>query len=867
MMKSLTLPALCVAAVLMSGHGVAAVTLEAAAPAAQQGSTGEDRKGGSRYGHVLGHDWGGHIGDWAQYGFEMPSSQSPAYVHLRYARENVGSAHFQVTLDGKNVGALTLAPTGGWGDRPEQFRDVTLRLDALTKGKHTVRLTATAATMSKLQLQKAEPVLDLVGSRTDKNTVGHGVNVALYAGTPSRFFYATYELGDVFSAVDGGTLMWFPDYTLVDPAQSSDNVNLDEITIDGVPGAAQPETAVAGDGVNEQRQVCVTKDDVVVSRVLLSNATAQAVTHRIEIAGDCRRSADYRGAPGGEKATRLERDTLFLIDKNAFPDVLHNGLIMAIGGGQAPVSSETGTPGAYRLSYDIIVPPHGTAVATFGCAFARDTAAAKSHLAKALGQSDPVAQNRRDWSDFYAHQTPSFTCSDKGLTELYDFRWFLLKFSLSGGELGYFKYPVDMEGRQAFQTYCCYSAPFMAFDLNWQNDPAVGFGQLANMINVAYDDGRFPWYSTPQTNRVPLEHASRTGQSALPWAAWRFYQIHGRKDMIAQLYPGMKKNVDWWIADRDPDGNGLFSIDHQLETGMDDLHRRWKTAKPARYEAVDATSYAILNLNAIANMARVLGKTEDADKYATYAAKSTDALQTIAWDPKLQRYRDRNPDTGELADYNSITIFYPMFAEAMPKENLGLITRYLLNPKEYWTRYPVPALSQSDPEFDPVKRYWAGPTWPATNSHVLQGFADTAKRLDRSHLPDVAELFHRVAALHLRPRADFYEHYDPYTGKPLSDFRDYMHSWWIDMIIRHVAGLTPQDDGSLVIDPLPMGLKTFALRGAPYRGHHIDVLWNDPSSGDGLVVRQDGKTLLKSPAFKPGQAPIAISVEKLGAGM
>ena len=30
-------------------------------------------------------------------------------------------------------------------------------------------------------------------------------NVALYTGTPSRFFYATHEMGDVFSAVDGAT--------------------------------------------------------------------------------------------------------------------------------------------------------------------------------------------------------------------------------------------------------------------------------------------------------------------------------------------------------------------------------------------------------------------------------------------------------------------------------------------------------------------------------------------------------------------------------------------------------------------------------------------------------------------------------------
>jgi len=54
------------------------------------------------------------------------------------------------------------------------------------------------------------PVLERVGNRSDKNSVGHGRNVALYTGTPSRFFYATHELGDVFSAAGGGTIRWYP---------------------------------------------------------------------------------------------------------------------------------------------------------------------------------------------------------------------------------------------------------------------------------------------------------------------------------------------------------------------------------------------------------------------------------------------------------------------------------------------------------------------------------------------------------------------------------------------------------------------------------------------------------------------------------
>ena len=841
------------------------IMLEGAKPAVQVGSTGEDRKGGSLYGHVLGKDWGTKAGDYAEYRFEAAAAVSPARLIVRYAREFAGAARFDVMLDGKSIGVLSLPSTGGWGDTSANFQTRELSLPGLAAGAHTLRLTAASLAARRGEELSPSPVLDKIGGRDDKNSVGHGRNVAIYTGGPSRFFYATQEMGDVFSAADGAPVVWYPDHVLTDPSLASGNANLDQLTIaqGAVATAASDGAAATADAVTERRQVCLTADDVAVSRIFLTNTTGTSITHTLEIAGDCRNSADYRGGPGGRKATQRDGDMVILTDQNVFPKVMPQGLSMAIGGSMAPLSADTDTPGAYRLRYSVVIPAGGTKVLVLACAFDPDAAKAKANLARVLGEANPLERNRADWAAFYATQVPRFECSDPRISEIYGLRWFLLKFSTAGGGLGYFKYPVDMEGREAFQTYCCYSAPFMAFDLNWADDPALGFGQLANMSAVAYDDGRFPWYATPATNHVYVDHASASGQSLLPWTAWRFYQIHGRKDQVAALYPTMKKDVDWWIADRDPDGNGLFTIDDQLETGMDDLHRRWKGPKPKRYEAIDASCYTYMNLKAVANMARLLGKSQDAAYYDAYAAKTANAVETILWDPTLQRYCDRNPENGELSDYNSITIFYPMFAGIARKEHLSVISRYLTNPKEYWTPYPVPALSQTDPEFDPEHRYWAGLTWPATNSHVFEGFADAAKRLDRSQMAKAGELFLKMVALHSQPRADFYEHYHPLTGKPLSSFRDYMHSWWIETIIREGAGLEPQDDGGLRIDPIPMGLKYYALRGAKYRGRSVDVLWNDATAGKGLTVRVDGKVLRHVATFQPGDAPVVIPAAEM----
>lgn len=900
------------------------VSIEAAKPDKQVGSMGADHKAGSLYCEVLGSGWGSTPDDTADYTFAADAEIQPAFLHIRYARQFAGSGALTITLDGAVCGVALLPSTGGRGDDASQFHVVSIAIPALRPGTHHIALTASAApepfppallsgdlprsvggNRGHHPLRDDALELELVGNRIDKNTVGGGANVAVYTGTPSRFFYATYEVGDVFSVADGGTVRWFPDYEIVGPTVGGGNVNLDELTIDGDPDAASKssstnltvgweslralrprslngERKVAlspsgkdsvpvfltqtpdADGVLEQRRVCVMKNDVVISRLFLINPGAAAVTHQIDVTGDCRASVDYRGQVGGVKTCKRVGDAVVMTDGNAFPHVLPNGLVIAVLGDRPPTDVDVSTAGVYRMSYDVTVPAHGLRTEDFACAFARDEPTALARAGRVFSMnSDPFTDNHWVWRDYYERDAPRFECSDRGLTELYDFRLFLLRFSMAGGNLGYLHYPVDLEGRQAFQTYCCYSAPFMAFDLNWMRDPNVGYGQIANMAYDAYSDGRFPWYSTPETNNIPVEHASRSGQSLLPWAAWKFYQIHGDKELICRLYPTMKRDMDWWISDRDPDSNGLFAIDDQMETGMDDLRRRWTGPAPSRYEAVDATSYAVLNLRAVANMARIDGDLKSAAYYAAYAAKAANALETVSWDPSAELYRDRNPDTGELSRYNAITTFYPLFAGVARRENLGVISRYLLNPKEYWTAYPVPGLSQSDPEFDPEHRYWAGLTWPATNSHVVEGFADTAKRLDRALLPQAAELFWRVARLHLRPRPDFYEHYNPLTGRPLSTFRDYMHSWWIDTIIRHVAGLTPQDDGSLVIDPLPMGLSQYALRGAPYRGHFVDVEWYATGPARGLTVTIDGRVVRRLPTFRPGGPPIAITASEV----
>ncbi|MDO9576980.1 MAG: hypothetical protein Q7J16_03765, partial [Candidatus Cloacimonadales bacterium] len=469
---------------ILSSSEPAIITIEAENPLNQKGSQGKDEKAAASGGEVLGCEFGSQAGDYTEYKFELEEALSGVYISVLYARALNGTCWLDVALDGKIAGRLQYSNTGGWGNKEQDYKWSSLYIPKLRAGKHLLRLTVinldTNITFPQIPFPES-PVLDLIGNRSDKNCVGHGKNVALYTSIPSKFYYATNKLGDIFDIVDGTTIKWFPDHILVTPdvnLGSILNLNIDQIII-SKERKEQFKKQKPRIKLTEQRQVCVTENDVVISVVHLFNPTTNPILKTIEIAGDCTKSKDWRGETDGEKVTQRKGNFVILKDRNVFPNILDDGLSMAIGGNLEPDEMICEPAGTYLLKYRVEIPPYTSLKFTFACAIDPDEQTALENLKNVLKQDEPIALNRTDWQNFFRNDVPHFSCSDKGLEELYGFRWFLLKFSTAGGDLGYFKYPVVMEGRQAYQTYCCYSAPFMALDMNWANDEQVGFGHIA----------------------------------------------------------------------------------------------------------------------------------------------------------------------------------------------------------------------------------------------------------------------------------------------------------------------------------------------------------------------------------------------------
>jgi len=752
-------------------------------------------------------------GDRAEYDGRLDAPAAAAHAVLRYSRpaDAAGDARVLVEARAGDAAApvrvlVALPPTRAVA------ATVAVPLGPLPPGRVALAVERPGAAMTPIDsggAPESDPLV-LLGGRADKGTLGGGEQVCAYARENPQVSWATNSLGSVFSPLRGKVASWRPDRVeILDDAGGPVMVESIEIR-DGAP----PDAPIASAAVMPRRfELALTPDDVLLARtVILEGET-------VTISGDFAQSREWRGEPGGTKSGAADADGVTVRDENVFPAV-----VSRIGATQPPRTVTLPRNGAYEMTFD----RPGTLVV--GCALARDESVARSRLASVLAAPDPLDVVTRSWRAWFATAVPAFDCSDRRLAELFWFRFYLLRAATCGGGLGLFEKRVVLEGRDAYQTFCCFSAPFLARDLAWARDGDWGAGSIETLAANAYEDGRLPWYTSPRTNKVPLHHASATGVSFLAAAAWDHYLVHRDIRFLRAVYEPLARNADWWTKARGR--GGLFAIDDLLETGMDDLARG-----ELPLLAVDATSYAAMNARAVGAMAHVIEKPSESLRFENLADDVARAVREKLWSDERSFF----VDGGAGKKPRTIAGFYPFFAEIAEAKHVRALDA-LLDERAFAAPYPIPALARDETGFDP-RSYWMGPSWPAATCHALQGAAWAAKKLDRSRRDAVAALLVKSIAVLFSPRIDFYERYDPLRGDGLSKFRDYMHSWWIDLLVRHVIGLEPREDGMIALDPLPVAVDAFRVRDLPYGGHSLEISWQRPGAPKRYADRPEGYSL------------------------
>ncbi|MGI6496929.1 MAG: MGH1-like glycoside hydrolase domain-containing protein [Kiritimatiellia bacterium] len=230
------------------------------------------------------------------------------------------------------------------------------------------------------------------------------------------------------------------------------------------------------------------------------------------------------------------------------------------------------------------------------------------------------------------------------------------------------------------------------------------------------------------------------------WVCREIYRKWGQRWFLGRVYPNLLRWNQWWWTDRQKDGllawgstpyepvvgnmwetwgvNERFGA--SLESGLDnspmydDVPFDPQTHLLQMWD-VGLTSLYASECDALADIARELGRSGDETMLRARGDRVRDALRKNLWDESAGIFCNRRADTGAFSHRLSPTNFYAMLAgAATPGQCERMIREHFYNPGEFWGEWVLPSIARNDPAFHD-QSYWRGRIWGPMNFLVYLG--------------------------------------------------------------------------------------------------------------------------------------------------
>ena len=272
------------------------------------------------------------------------------------------------------------------------------------------------------------------------------------------------------------------------------------------------------------------------------------------------------------------------------------------------------------------------------------------------------------------------------------------------------------------------------------------------------------------------------------------YKKSGNKSFLEETYPILRAYYNYLLRERDPEKRGLVGIVNPDESGMDNsprfdeaqdlpidhtdnenLDRR--IARIIEYQDCSSENTACMrehfwiegvafnsifckSLNALSEIAGILGKKEDRQTFVAASTRTREAIRTQMCTNGICRslWLNKNKER-EYVNVATWSIFSPLYAEILNKhEARRLVQEYLLNEEMFWSTYPVPSTAMNEPTYD-AGNFWRGPVWMAPNWFIYKG-------LRAYGFDDIARTI-KEKSIALFEKSGCREYYHPQTGAGL----------------------------------------------------------------------------------------------------
>jgi glycogen debranching enzyme len=324
--------------------------------------------------------------------------------------------------------------------------------------------------------------------------------------------------------------------------------------------------------------------------------------------------------------------------------------------------------------------------------------------------------------------------------------------------------------------------------------------ELRTLLRAQRTDGLIPhtifWDRSPGWRRAPFYAtrsvrgalATETTQTPLLAVAWEAVAQVSDDGFATEELPALRRHYDWLASERDPDGDGLLSIIHPDESGLDDspkydpvfgrlAHHRigyfWLVERSRRLgyssrvileqtrEHVEDVLFNVAYALGLRALARLDG--ENAALLAR-ARRTEQALLERCYDERSGLFYDlAGPDETPIRVSTWSSLAPLALAELPEAVRRRLVEEHLLDRRRYLAPTGIPSVALEEPSYRPSFdrwRCWRGPAWVNTAWFLVPAMRELGYEREAARVVDSLS----EAAL----RHGFREYYDPGSGRGIA---------------------------------------------------------------------------------------------------
>ena len=261
-----------------------------------------------------------------------------------------------------------------------------------------------------------------------------------------------------------------------------------------------------------------------------------------------------------------------------------------------------------------------------------------------------------------------------------------------------------------------------AYDaISWaQFDPDTAYvarGQIKLFLDNQKSDGQLPCFVLDSSNKGVKSYGSTVGfgqiQECVSFTSLclEASMLLNDTELLQEAYDKCIKWDQWLVKHRTTSNQGLIELFCQFDTGHDnsarlrDIPGGCPSGDAKNMNKVDDLPLLAPDMNAVfygsrialAKMANLLGKPQEALKWQEKAERVKKKLIEICYDAEDGFFYDVDKN-GKHRKFRSIAIAN-LYQEHLLDGEMAerIYKRYMKDSKEFWTPYPFPSMSISDP--------------------------------------------------------------------------------------------------------------------------------------------------------------------------